>query len=91
MYGEIEGRPYSLNIQFCKCVPNAIRIIELGYWPATPARPSLAFTQSFMDWMEALLLECQVCVQNFSSAVEMMVKENFTEVSYYSCQISEAY
>ena len=67
---------------FAKCLPAPIRIIELGYWPATPTRPFLAFTQSFMDWMEALLLECQVCVQDFASAVEMIIKEKFTEVSY---------
>ena len=70
----------SIYIQFCKCVPDAIRLIELGYWPATPAQPIFVFTRSFMDWMEALLLECQVSTQDFSSAVEMIVKENFTEV-----------
>lgn len=79
---KIQGTPYSVNVQFCKCMSDAIRLIELGYWPATPARPNLAFTQSFMDWMEALLLECQVSVQDFTSAVEMIVKENFTKVSY---------
>ena len=82
MHFEIKGTLYSLNIQFCKCLLAPIRIIELGYWPVTPARPFLAITHSFMDWMETLLLECQVCVQDFASAVEMIVKEKFTEVSY---------
>ena len=67
-------------MQFCKCVPDALRLIKLGYWPATPTRPVLAFTHSFMEWMEALLLECQVSVQDFSSAVEMIIKEKFMKV-----------
>lgn len=78
------GAPCSLNIQFCKCQPDALRLIELGYWPATPSHPGLAFTQSFMDWMEALLLECQVAVQDFTSAIEMLVKEKFAKVSTYN-------
>ena len=81
------GAPSNLNIQFCKCQSDALTLIELGYWPATPSRPGLAFTSSFMNWMEALLLECQVAVQDFSSAMEMLVKENFTEVSMYSSNI----
>ena len=65
-----------------------MRLIELGYWPATPSRPGLAFSQAFMSWMEALLLECQVDVQDFSSAVEMFVKEKFTKVSNCHCTVS---
>ena len=74
------GIPYHLNVQFCKCVPDALRLINLGYWPATPTRPVLAFTFSFMEWLEALLLECQISVQDFSNAVEMMIKEKIMKV-----------
>ena len=41
-----------------------------------------------MSWMEALLLECQVAVQDFSSVVEMLVKEKFTKVSNCHCTVS---
>ena len=74
------GKPYSLNVQFCKCQGDALRLIELGYWPATPTRPLLAFTKVFMDWMETLLLECQVPVQDFCYAIELMVKERNLKV-----------
>ena len=49
------GKPYTLNVQFCKCQADMLRLIEMGYWPATPTRPVLAFTRAFM---ETLLLEC---------------------------------
>ena len=77
------GKPYHLNVQFCKCQADAVRLIELGYWPATPTRPVLAFTKAFMDWMETLLLECQVSVQDFSHAIRLMVKERHMEVQTY--------
>lgn len=70
-------------MQFCKCIPDALRLISLGYWPATPTRPVLAFTHPFMEWMEALLLECQVSIQDFSSAVEMLIKEKYMKVSLF--------
>jgi len=44
-----------------KSLPDAIKLIELGYWPVTPARPTFA-SQYLMDWIEALLLECQVAI-----------------------------
>ena len=74
------GKPYTLNVQFCKCQADMLRLIQIGYWPATPTRPVLAFTKAFMDWMETLLLECQVSAQDFSCAIEMMVKEKFIKV-----------
>ena len=55
--------------------------MELGYCPATPSRPNLAFSFVFLDWMEALLLEAQVVVQD-CSAVEFMLKEKLSKVCY---------
>ena len=68
-----------LNIRFCK--PDALTLVELGYWPGTPSQPLVTFSFSFMDWMEALLLECQVSVQDFSNAIEVYLQENIVQVS----------
>jgi len=77
------GISRNLNIQFCKCRSDALTLIALGYWPGTPTRPFVAFSFSFMDWMEALLLECQVSVQDFSSALEVFLKENIVQVTQF--------
>jgi len=37
-----------------------------------------------MNWMEALLLECQMSVQDFTKAVEAFLKENILQVSIAS-------
>jgi len=56
-------------------------LTDLGYWPATPSRPNLAFSFSFLDWMEALLLEAQVPSQDYCSAIEFILKDRLSEVS----------
>ena len=58
--------------------------MRLRYWPATPSRPSIAFSFALMDWIEALLLECQVAVRDFTLALEEISREKFGEV----CDVS---
>ena len=38
-------------------------------WPSTPNNSHLTFTFDFMDWIEALVLECQVALQDFCKAL----------------------
>ena len=38
-----------MSIEFCKCKLDAHRLMELGYWPATPSRPVLAFSCNVTD------------------------------------------
>ena len=74
-----------MDVEFCKCKLDAHRLMELGYWPATPSRPVVAFSISLMDWMEATLLECQVAVQDFTNALKMLITEKFDLVIVYIC------
>ena len=73
-----------MSIEFCKCKLDAHRLMELGYWPATPSCPMLAFSMSLIDWMEALLLECQVAVQDFTCALKMLITEKFELVAIHT-------
>ena len=41
----------------------------MGIWPASPHCPQLAFTFSLMDWVEALMMECQVALKDFCAAL----------------------
>lgn len=59
--------------------------MRLRYWPGTPSRPLIAFSFDLMDWMEVLLLECQVAVQDFTTALELKIREKFQQVSMYTC------
>ena len=70
-------------MDFASVKNDADVLIELGYWPATPSRPNLAFSFSFLDWMEALLLEAQVPSQGYCTAIEFILKDRLSEVSMF--------
>ena len=65
----------------CSCKADALTLKRLCYWPGMPKRPQVAFSFALMDWMEALLLECQVAVQDFATALEVKIREMFQKVS----------
>ena len=44
-------------------------MVRAQLWPAAPKRPQIAFTFELMDWVEALLLECQVSLKDFCKAL----------------------
>ena len=44
-------------------------MVRARMWPASPQFPRLAFSFELMDWVEALLLECQVAVKEFCGAL----------------------
>ena len=58
------GVPRTLSVMFCPCESDVVKLIKLNYWPATPTRPSIAFSFSLLDWLEALLLKCQVALHD---------------------------
>ena len=65
----------------CSCEADALTLMRLRYWPGMPKRPQVAFSFALMDWMEALLLEFQVAVQDFATAVEVNIRGMFQKVS----------
>ena len=44
----------------------------MGFFPATATKPRLAFALELLDLLEALLLECQVAVSDFVSALHYL-------------------
>lgn len=81
------GVPRIINIGFCGCGPDAVSLVKFKYWPATPSRPSIAFSFAMLDWLEALLLECQVPVQDFVYAMEFLLKYRCGKVSKVMCLV----
>ncbi len=54
----------------CDCEPLAVTLSRARLWAATPVHPQFCFSFELLDWMEALLLECQVALKDFSSALK---------------------
>ena len=67
----LKGNQHNLSVVFCHCEPEAVTLIRYNLWPATPSSPIQAFHFDLLDWLEALLLECQVAVKDFVHALEL--------------------
>lgn len=74
------GPPRKLNVCFCQCEPDVITLVRLRYWPGTPSRPGIAFSFSLLDWLQALLLECQVPVYDFANALKSLITIKYDKV-----------
>ncbi len=65
----ITGSFHSTILTFCGCETEVQTLLRNNLFPATPKQPQLAFTFQLLDWLEAVMLECHVAVQDFVSAV----------------------
>ena len=77
------GPPRKLIICFCQCEPDVVTLTRLRYWPGTPSRPGIVFSFSLLDWLQALLLECQVPVSDFSSALKSIITTKYGKVGVW--------
>ena len=60
---------HTIEFVHCDCEPLAVTLIRAKFWPATPHSPRLVFPFSLLDWAESLLLECQVSLKDFCTAL----------------------
>ena len=63
------GMEHKLHFSYCLCETLVKTMCRAKLWPATPTNPKYAFSFGLFDWMEALLLECQVSVKDFCNAL----------------------
>ena len=54
----------------CNCESIALTLAQAELWPATPTNPRCAFSFNMLNLVEALLLECQVSLKDFCSALK---------------------
>ena len=72
--------PQTVSVTFCECEPDALILMRLRYWPGTPKRPAVAFSFALMDWLELLLVECQVAVKDFATVLELRITASLRQV-----------
>ena len=75
------GMEHKLQFACCRCEPLAITLARAELWPASPSNPHYAFSFPLLDWAEALLLECQVCLKDFCNALKFMSTFQMSRVS----------
>lgn len=59
------GIEHKLSFVSCNCEPVSVTLARAQLWPATPHNPRYAFTFNLLNWMEVLMLECQVSIKDF--------------------------
>ena len=74
------GVQHSITFIFCQCFGEVETLIQFELFPATPKRPTVAFSFQLLDYLEALLLECQVAVSDFTAALKVMSASPFMKV-----------
>ena len=64
------GVEHNIEFVYCSCEPVTVTLARAEMWPATPCNPGYAFSFALLDWVEALLLECQVSLRDVCSALK---------------------
>ena len=77
------GIPRNIEFPFCPCESNAVNLMKFRYWPGSPLNPTIAFSFDLMDMLTALLLECQVAVQDFTKAISYMIRHKIGQVKLF--------
>ena len=80
MIFKLLGSYHLVSVRFCSCESEVETLLRAHLFPATPKQPQLAFCFKLFDWYEALLLECQVAVQDFVSALNVLTSSNLLQV-----------
>lgn len=65
-----------IKLILCGCHNEVEALTKLKLFPATPKKPAVVFTYCFLDWMEALTLECQVACKDFISSFQVFNQNN---------------
>ena len=77
----IIGIRHQLGIATCKCEPFAVSLARLRMWPTSSKQPTYALSFDLLDWMETMLLECQVSLNDFCKALNNKLPK-YVIVSY---------
>ena len=65
----ISGVEHQLQFISCACEPLPLALVRARLWPGSAQFLRYAFTFGLLDWAEALLLECQVAMKDFCTAL----------------------
>ena len=76
-----------MSVTFCACETETETLLRAHLFPATPKLPQVAFTFDLMDWLEALMLECQVSVQDFVAAIDSLTDVQLLKVRLFTVMI----
>jgi hypothetical protein len=65
----LESAQRRVQCTFCQCTPDAIRLLQIGFLPASPITPQTAFSLPLLIFHNALWKHCHVGVLPFTDAL----------------------
>ncbi|KXJ21046.1 uncharacterized protein LOC110232517 [Exaiptasia diaphana] len=68
------GNQHAKKVSFCSCESAVVTLVRLRLWPATPDRPSTAFSFKLMDLVSSVFLHCKVSLKEFTECLESLRK-----------------
>ncbi len=74
------GDEHIVSFASCGCEPFVVTMARARVWPSSSQRPQLGFTFELLDWAEALLLECQVSLNDFCKALSLKCRHLMLKV-----------
>ena len=84
------GLRHQLEVISCSCEAFPVSLARLRLWPTSSKHPKFALSFELLDWMEALLLECQVSVSDFCKALNTKIPKYviviFLHLVFYKSQ-----
>ncbi len=78
------GEECDVRLATCACEPLVSTLVKARLWPSASQRPHLAFTFELLDWIEALLLEAQVSLNDFCKALRFKCHHVAAKVRFNS-------
>lgn len=75
-----------LNVEFCQCTPDQVRLIRQGFLGGSPVEPRTAFSLRLLRFYHILWKECSTAILPFSRAIDeyldahndlMLVKDSY--------------
>ena len=85
------GLEHHIVLKCCECEPVTTTMVRMGIWPASAHYPQLAFTFTLMDWVEALMMECQVALKDFCAALYFKCPYVVNKVTLLSAHSRNSY
>ncbi|XP_028417867.1 uncharacterized protein LOC114542545 [Dendronephthya gigantea] len=77
------GRRHELHVTTCPCEAFPVSLARIRLWPTSSKQPRFAVSFDLLDWMEALLLECQVSVSDFCKALDVKMPKYVIKKDLY--------
>ena len=79
---KIVGRFHDVKVEFCECHSENFTLILLGFWPAVPFKPRVAFSLNLLTTLHIFMLEGHMSVKSFVQCLKWRNKISNVQVCF---------